>query len=142
MTTDRDLWGAPNVEINVLMGKTLVSVEREGGEQIIFTLDDGTKYVMYHENNCCESVTIEDIAGDLEDLVGSPITMAEMVTNDGDNPPGVTVPDYQESFTWTFYKLATIKGYVTIRWYGESNGYYSEDVDFKEIPNDDRAATS
>ena len=66
-----------------------------------------------------------------DDLVGTPILMAEEVTNEPNvNPEGVPIPEYQDCFTWTFYKFATIKGYVTIRWYGESNGYYSESVDF------------
>jgi len=71
-----------------------------------------------------------DVIGNLEDLIGSPILMAEEVTSENENPVGVDVPEYQDSFTWTFYKFATIKGYVTIRWYGESNGYYSESVSF------------
>ena len=78
-----------------------------------------------------------DIVGDIEDLIGSPLLMAEEVTNEQNiNPAGVEVPEDQDSFTWTFYKLATIKGYVTIRWYGQSNGYYSESVSFEKIQSD------
>lgn len=117
-------------QISDLLGKTLTAVENKENDQIIFTCDDGKKYFMYHSQDCCESVSVEDINGDLNDLIGSPITLAEETTSN-ENPEGVT-KEYQDSFTWTFYKLATVKGYVDIRWYGESNGYYSESVDFVE----------
>ena len=136
------------LDVSELKGKTLTSVIKEDDE-IIFTTTEGEKYKMYHSQDCCESVWIEDINGDLQDLVGSPILLAEEVDStdfsknfeesfklqDGcedyswnyRNEEGGFLPD---SFTWTFYKFATIKGYVDIRWFGESNGYYSESVDF------------
>lgn len=113
-----------------LKGKTLAMVENKGDE-VLFVSVDGEQYKLYHSQDCCESVTVEDVCGDLSDLIGSPILQAEEVTSDT-NPDGVTM-EYQDSFTWTFYKLATVKGYVTIRWYGESNGYYSESVDFERV---------
>lgn len=117
-----------------LLGKTLVKVENLDNEELIFTLTNGEQYKLYHESDCCESVTIEEIIGDLDDLIGSPIIQAEEIEHEsGVNPEGVKIPEYQDSFTWTFYKLATAKGFVTIRWYGESNGYYSESVDFARI---------
>jgi hypothetical protein len=109
-----------------LVGKTLKSVDNMANERLVFTLDDGTQYMLHHYQDCCESVEIEDIVGELDDLVGSPILMAEEISS-VDEP---AKEEYEESFTWTFYKLATIKGYVTVRWYGSSNGYYSESVDF------------
>jgi hypothetical protein len=118
-------------ELKDLIGKTMKAVENQDGEEVIFTTEDDRKYHMYHSQDCCESVRVEDICGDLQDLVGSPILKAEESSSDK-NPPGVT-PEYQDSFTWTFYNLATAKGHVTIRWYGESNGYYSESVYFEEI---------
>ena len=115
------------VAFDDLTGKTLVSVTvNEAEDEIRFVTDEGRTYLMYHEQDCCESVQVESIVGDLQCLIGSPILMAEEATS-GERQPGQVEPD---SFTWTFYKLATIKGYVDIRWIGESNGYYSEDVSF------------
>lgn len=92
---------------------------------------------MLHVQDCCEAVYIEDIVGDLDDLVGSPILMASEEVSDVNPDKILTQEDaeedveedyWRESETWTFYKFATIKGYVTICWYGTSNGYYSEGV--------------
>lgn len=122
------------VEFRDLVGKTLASVRRDGDDRITFTTVTDDEYIMFHSQFCCESVWIEDICGDLEDLVGTPIIVAEEVES-GQNPPDAKPEtiEYQDSFTWTFYKLRTHKGDVTIRWYGESNGYYSEDVSFEKI---------
>ncbi len=119
-------------EVSELLGKTLVSITgaKEGNNEIIFECSDGSKYRMYHEQDCCETVTIEDICGDIKSLVGNPLTMAENVSNRMDIP---AVNKWVDSCTWTWYKFATVRGYVTIRWYGESNGYYSEQVDFEKI---------
>lgn len=121
------------VPFSELKGKTLVKVQRHPDDELEFVTDAGEQYVMHHEQDCCEDVVIEDICGDLSDLIGSPIVMAEAVVHENENPEGVEVPEFQDSFTWTFYKLATAKGYVTIRWYGASNGYYSEAVSFTKL---------
>lgn len=111
-------------------GETLVEIKiNEYKDEIIFICDDGTKCRMFHYQDCCESVTIDDINGTLEDLIGEPIILAEESTN-SDEPKS---SEWSESFTWTFYKFATVKGYVDIKWYGESNGYHSEEVDFEKI---------
>jgi hypothetical protein len=125
--------------IKDLIGKTLTKVDLDKSrycDTIIFHTDQGEVYQMYHSQDCCESVTVEDVVGDLEDLIGSPIIVAEERSSNV-NPCGIE-KEFQESFTWTFYELATIKGYVTIRWYGESNGYYSESVDFDRVENNEQ----
>lgn len=116
------------VDISVLLGKTIKQIEVSQNvdgvdDYIEFYCSDNTVYKMYHERDCCEDVRIEDISGELEHLLLSPILMAEAVVT-------TSTEDLNESSTATWYKLATILGYVTIRWIGESNGYYSEDVNF------------
>lgn len=109
------------MSIELLLGKTITKIDKYDDE-IHFYTDENEHYKMYHWQDCCENVYVEDIIGDLDDLIGSQILMAEEVSKDDE--------DAWESGTWTFYKLATAKGYVTIRWYGSSNGYYSESVSF------------
>ena len=115
------------VSVEDLKGKVLKSCNvNDDDTEIIFLTEGGEKYKMLHYQDCCELVYIESIVGDLEDLVGNPITFVAESTNWGAcNEDG--------SKTWTFYRFATIKGWVNIRWVGESNGYYSERVDFVKI---------
>jgi hypothetical protein len=123
------------IEFSELIGKTIIEINKDTdkidfickNEDSIFKNVYDT-YCLYHSQDCCELVYIEDVNGDLDDLIGTPILQAEeRVSNEN---PEDFVPENQDSFTWTFYHLATIKGYVTIRFYGESNGYYSESVSF------------
>lgn len=118
-----------------LLNKTIVGIEgaEPGSDCIVITTDDGARYEMYHRQECCESVDVNDVCGDISDVLGSPILLAEEVTSD-DRPDDLLPEEYKpESQMWTFYKLSTIKGSVTIRWLGESNGYYSESVYFRQI---------
>lgn len=116
-----------------LVGKTMKDVRRIGDERIEFEDSDGKTFALYHCQDCCESVSIEDVCGDLTDLIGVPILVAEEVESD-ELPDGVNPPEYRDDAeTWTFYKLRTIKGSVDIRWYGSSNGYYSTSVSFGQV---------
>jgi hypothetical protein len=126
-----------DLKISCLIGCIIDSIEVDPNKEwIVFNCAHGERFKMWHDQDCCEGVTIEDICGDLDDLIGAPIVMAEEAVHDNVDPEGMDYhknDEYRDSFTWTFYKLATVKGYVTIRWYGESNGYYSESVTFSRM---------
>src|SRR5690606_14873303 len=132
------------VSVNELKGK-IISKIHSNDDSLLFVCEDGEEYLMFHDHNCCENVYIEDVCGDLEDLLNTPILIAEEVSNEPfvkNYEESFSKSDltwertnengdyYPESYTWTFYKFATIKGYVDIRWFGSSNGFYSESVSF------------
>lgn len=104
-----------------LIGETLRSVHSSttnGSDVVVFEKSDGVKWFMYHPQNCCEYVSLEEVIGDLSDLEGSPLRMAERVSSEvGTNE-------------WTFYKFRTDKGDVTFRWCGDLDSYYSIEVTF------------
>jgi hypothetical protein len=113
-------------DIKEMEGKTFTRVS-EDGEMLIFE-NEQERYIFYHSQDCCESVYIESVVGDLDDLVGVPLLHSEEVSSDDEGP----LSEWTDSYTWTFYKFATIKGYVDVRWYGSSNGYYSESVNLRK----------
>ena len=111
------------VKIEDMVGKVFTSIRNEDTELVFENATE--RFVFFHQQDCCEHVSIEDVCGDLQDLVGEPLLLAEEVS--GETPVDFNERDY-ESVTWTFYKFATRRGYVDVRWLGESNGYYSEGV--------------
>ena len=134
-----------DLDFSILKGETLVSIDGEVGERnSLFTCKSGKRYRLFHTQDCCEDVWIEDICGDVNHLLDSPILLAEAVSSATgeikdeilDKLHGLKCTKHYESVTWTFYKISTIKGSVTIRWCGESNGYYSEEVTFKRVDNE------
>lgn len=104
-------------------------------DAIVFVKEDSELYVLSHEQDCCESVWVESIDGDLEDLIGSPLIMAEEVYECIDDDDEYLRQEFY------FYKFATAKGYVTIRFNGESNGYYSTQVDLRQFRNNPEKGT-
>jgi len=132
-------------DISSLIGEKIFDIIiNKHSTEIAFYCESGNNYCMYHDQDCCESVRLYDIVGDLDDLLRNPILKASADTNSGlvdagtfreygrDNEPENVIYS-NDSHTWTFYNIATIKGYVTLRWLGESNGYYAEGVSFAKI---------
>ena len=127
------------MSFDTLVGKTLTSVKvSKGDEEIVFVCDNGDQFMLWHEQDCCERVTVDDICGDWEEILNSPILKAEETTNTPDGFVDPYLPkgpecSYTDSYTWTFYRITTMLGRVVIRWYGTSNGYYSERVSFCKL---------
>jgi hypothetical protein len=111
--------------LDSIVGHVVLKITGTNGDDTMtFLLDDARIIKFEHVQDCCESVGIEDIVGDLLDLIGEPLLLAEESSND-DPPPRPC----DDSWTWTFYRFRTHLGSVDVRWFGSSNGYYSESVD-------------
>jgi hypothetical protein len=122
-----------NHDISELNGRHIVSVTglEPESERVTIECADGSVWTMKHISDCCESVSVVDVVGDVADLQDATVIESRCEENSESHPEGHK-PEYcDDSFTWTFYVIQTNKGAVTIRWLGQSNGYYSESIDFE-----------
>jgi hypothetical protein len=107
-------------------GKVLENVTYNKEDEILtFYFTNGDVYEMFHEQDCCESVYLEDGYDDLMFLIGQEILQAYVTSNSGDDDGG--------TYTYTYYNISTFLNSATLRWYGSSNGYYSEAVDIQKV---------
>lgn len=127
-----------DAKVSDLIGKAITRIDgmEVGSERIEFDCSDGSKYQMVYHHDCCASCSVEDVCGDVADLIGSPIVRAELPSSldkFDEAAEAKRVESYSDSYTWTFVILGTAKGTVTLRWYGSSNGYYSESPTFERV---------
>lgn len=113
-----------HAEVSELVGQRIEGVQESsvGDELVQVALGDGRTFVFGHWQDCCEHVWLDEGFEDLQSLAGSTVVSAEEVENSVSDSAWGTQ-------TWTFYKIQTTTGFCTLRFCGESNGYYSEHVD-------------
>lgn len=119
---------AAYIDIKELIGQTITKAEivvaDRMGQMVVFHTAEGNLYAQFHDQDCCESVGLEDVPTQeqLDAICGSPVVVAEGRSEDD--------PNAYEDGGWTFYVIRTNKATLDIRWYGESNGYYSIEAGF------------
>jgi hypothetical protein len=120
-----------NVEHLSIEGKTPSEIHVTD-ESLLFVCGNEA-FQAYHLQDCCESVYIHDISGDLQSLVGKRVIKATQEAVSNEWPNDVPRPKYEpESFTWTTQVFRAKGVRVVVRWLGKSNGYYNEKVYFQQ----------
>lgn len=104
-----------------IIGKEVIKFYSSNDEDdMIFECSDGSKYKLYHEQDCCETVNfIERKSTFLEvpfTIFSINYDMDSKETEDG-------------SETDTYVTIQTDIGDMALFWHGESNGYYGESVE-------------
>lgn len=125
-------WNTDIAKIAKHLASGLIKVEglEVESETVLFYCKDGFIVEMFHYQDCCENVYLESADSiDNNDDIYTDCDWCEIEESTKKGDP--INKDWDYSNTWTFYKMKTNKGYDTIRWYGTSNGYYSERIDFR-----------
>lgn len=114
------------IELSSLVGEVLTYIDTdEKNDEIMLTTASGRKIKIYHDQDCCETVWIEDTQGNWHELIGKVIVEASKDEKQDECDYG--------SRTETTLKFRVDDATVISRWIGESNGYYSESVDIEDM---------
>jgi len=108
---------------------SIVSVEQNNNHKsdllLVVKFDTGVELQFSHRQDCCEHVWLEDGLDELTELAGNGLIALEASRVDLSNTPQSS----DSLYVATFYKFKTTGGYATLRFEGESNGYYGVEVE-------------
>jgi hypothetical protein len=125
-------WNNTYADFFQLVGQTIKEIVEVNKSDYLISTEEGNLYALYHPQDCCESVGLERQIGISDNIIGTPITLAE---SDHPTDPEWYKKGYRDSYTWSLFVLETKKGRVELWFLGESNGYYGETVDFVKVQN-------
>lgn len=110
-------------DLEKIIGATILEVVGcvRDSDSVSFITDRGTLRLL-HRQNCCERVYLADTNGDMFDLIGGVVSVAEERSNQKGGRG-----EYRTKYT--FYTIRTTKGDLDLRWIGKDNGWYSVSVD-------------
>lgn len=111
-------------------GKTIQEIRgcKKHSDEVTIIFTDGSCLKFYHRQDCCETILLEDYDITPEWLIDSKIiSVEERISRSGEGIKPLN--NWAESYTWSFYAIKTSSSTMVLRWYGESNGWYSETVD-------------
>lgn len=95
------------LDFNILLGKKIIHFENDA-KSITLTLSDKSIYKLCQiDTDGSDTVYIDEITGDVDDLINLHILYTSEHSPDGHKNNGLNV--------YSFYKLATIKGWVDVR---------------------------
>jgi hypothetical protein len=128
---ERNEWhGADQAILDIyFLGQEIVDIfVNHDKSEILLVNKWGGQCKLFHDYCCCEHFEFLDLDVDelYQTLYHKPITQVELVTKEKDDTKDD--PQYG-SGTWSYFKLSTNNGTVTLRGYGSSNGFYSEEPD-------------
>ena len=114
-----------------LKGSKLLAINCNSALRLVVITTSQGQFTVDHEQECCESVQLyrTDIcAASINEEI---IEASEEFLNE--HPPFYKPSEYEESFTWSVYKIHTKSGISTLYFLGESNGYYCESTSVSKI---------
>jgi hypothetical protein len=102
---------------STLKGQTITKITSDFESVTFKTV--GKTYKLEHFQDCCESVRLKNVIGDIKDILNVPITLAE---EDNPSNPDWHLDHYDDSHTWSVFILEAAGKRVEFWFLRESNG--------------------